>query len=151
MDKVRFVGDPVAAVAAVDEETAEEALSLIETEYEELPVVFNEEEALRPESPLIHDPRPPLQPYLASLIGDLPGGSNVCSHFKLRRGDVERGFREAEYVLLRTPFTPQRFSTCPWSPTYAWHSIPGVSSRSGPQPRCPTPFASRWQNFSIYL
>ena len=48
LDKVRFVGDPVAAVAAVDEDTAAEALELIDVEYEELPAVFDAEEALRP-------------------------------------------------------------------------------------------------------
>ena len=48
LDKVRFVGDPVAAVAAVDDETAAEALDLIDVEYEELPAVFDAEEALKP-------------------------------------------------------------------------------------------------------
>src|SRR5215475_4972569 len=48
LDKVRFVGDPVAAVAAVNDDIAAEALSLIEVEYEELPAVFDEEEALKP-------------------------------------------------------------------------------------------------------
>ena len=98
-DKVRFVGDPVAAVAAVNEDIAEEALSLIKVDYEELPAVFDEEEALKPDAPLVHDPRPEQQPIFGKLIQDLPGGSNVCSHFKLRRGDVERGFREADFVF----------------------------------------------------
>ena len=48
LDKVRFVGDPVAAVAAANDDIAAEALSLIEVEYEELPAVFDEEEALKP-------------------------------------------------------------------------------------------------------
>ena len=55
IDKVRYVGDPVAAVAAVDEATAEEALSLIDVEYEELPAVTSIEEALAPDAPLVHD------------------------------------------------------------------------------------------------
>ena len=98
-EKVRFVGDPVAAVAAVNEDIAEEALSLIKTEYEEIAAVFNEEEALKPGTPLVHDPRPEQQPMFGKLIQDLPGGSNVCSHFKLRRGDVERAFKEADFVF----------------------------------------------------
>lgn len=105
-DRVRFVGDPVAAVAAVNEDAAEEALSLIKVDYEELPAVFDEEEALKPAAPLVHDPRPEQQPMFTKLIQDLPGGSNVCSHFKLRRGDVERGFREADFVfedIFRSP------------------------------------------------
>lgn len=99
VDKVRFVGDPVAAVAAANEEIAEEALSLIETEYEELPAVFDEEEALKPTAPLVHDPRPQQQPMFRRLIQDPPGGTNVCSHFKLRRGDVEQGFRDSDFVF----------------------------------------------------
>jgi CO/xanthine dehydrogenase Mo-binding subunit len=105
-DKVRFVGDSVAAVAATNEELADEALSLIRVDYEELPVVFDEEEALKPGAPLVHDPRPEQQPAFSKLIQDLPGGSNVCSHFKLRRGDTESGFRQSDFVfedIFRSP------------------------------------------------
>src|SRR5215831_5573946 len=105
-DKVRFIGDPVAAVAAVNEDIAEEALSLIKTEYEEIDAIFNEEEALKPGAPLVHDPRPAQQPMFSKLIQDLPGGSNVCSHFKLRHGDVEQGFRQADFIfedVFRSP------------------------------------------------
>jgi CO/xanthine dehydrogenase Mo-binding subunit len=98
-EKVRFVGDPVAAVAALNDDLAEEALSRIKVDYAELPAVFDEEEALEQNAPLVHDPRPEQQLIFAKLIQDLPGGSNVCSHFKLRRGDVERGFREADFVF----------------------------------------------------
>lgn len=105
-DKVRFVGDPVAAVAAVNEDVAEEALSLISVDYEELPAVFDEAEALKPGAPLVHDPRPEQQPIFSTLIQDLPGGINLCSHFKLRRGDVERAFRQSDLVfedVFRSP------------------------------------------------
>ncbi|HZR98999.1 MAG TPA: hypothetical protein VFE37_09850, partial [Chloroflexota bacterium] len=54
LDKVRYVGDVVAAVAAVDEDTAQEALDHIEVEYAELPAVFDAEEALRPDAPIVH-------------------------------------------------------------------------------------------------
>jgi CO/xanthine dehydrogenase Mo-binding subunit len=105
-DKVRFVGDPVAAVAAANDDIAAEALSLIEVEYEELPAVFDEEAALKPGAPLVYDPRPEQEPIFSKLIQDLPAGSNLCSHFKLRRGDVEQGFREADFVfedVFRSP------------------------------------------------
>ncbi|MEC4668065.1 MAG: hypothetical protein VST65_00875, partial [Nitrospirota bacterium] len=88
-EKIRFVGDPVAAVAAVDEDIADEALSFIEVEYEELPTVFDPEEALKPDAPLVHEPRPQLQPAFAGLISKPAGAGNVCSLFKLRRGDVD--------------------------------------------------------------
>jgi CO/xanthine dehydrogenase Mo-binding subunit len=105
-DKVRFVGDPVAAVAAVNEDVAEEALSFIEVDYKELPAVFDEAAALKPGAPLVHDPRPEQQPIFSKLIQDLPGGSNLCSHFKLRRGDVEDGFRQADFVFEDVFYSP---------------------------------------------
>ncbi|HXV48492.1 MAG TPA: xanthine dehydrogenase family protein molybdopterin-binding subunit [Candidatus Binatia bacterium] len=106
LDKVRFIGDPVAAVAALTDEIAEEALSLIRVDYEELPAVFDEHAALQPEAPLVHDPRPAQQAIFSNLIQDLPSGSNLCSHFKLRHGDVEAGFRQADFVfedVFRSP------------------------------------------------
>jgi CO/xanthine dehydrogenase Mo-binding subunit len=105
-EKVRFVGEPVAAVAALNQDIAEEALSLFRVDYEELPGVFDEAAALEPGAPLVHDPRPEQQPMFSRLIQDLPGGSNLCSHFKLRRGDVERGFRQSDFVfedIYRSP------------------------------------------------
>lgn len=100
--KVRFLGDPVAAVAAVNEEVAEEALSLIDVAYEELPAVFDEQEALGQDSPLVHDPRPELVPAFSRLVANLAGRGNVCSHFKLRRGDVQLGFRQSDFVFEDT-------------------------------------------------
>jgi CO/xanthine dehydrogenase Mo-binding subunit len=105
-DKVRFVGDPVAAVAACDQDIAAEALSLIDVDYEELPAVFDEAEALKPGAPLVHDPRPERQPAFSRMIENLPGGSNLCSYFKLRHGDVDEGFRQADFVfedVFRSP------------------------------------------------
>ena len=55
VDKVRYIGNGVAAVVAVDEATAEEALNLIEVEYEVLPAVFSPEEAMQPEAPVLHE------------------------------------------------------------------------------------------------
>lgn len=54
-DKARFVGDPIAAVAAINERIAEEALELIDVEYEKMPAVFDTEEAVKPGAPKIHD------------------------------------------------------------------------------------------------
>src|SRR6476661_4988839 len=55
MDRVRYVGEPVAAIAAVDADTAAEALELVDVEYEELPAVFDAEEALKPGAPLLYE------------------------------------------------------------------------------------------------
>lgn len=96
IDKVRYAGEGVAAVAAVDEETAEEALSLIDVQYEELPAVFDPEEAAKPGAPLIHDD--------VSAYRHAPGiepvpGTNICNYFYMGKGDVEQGFAEADYII----------------------------------------------------
>jgi CO/xanthine dehydrogenase Mo-binding subunit len=82
VDKVRYMGDEVAAVAAIDEEIAEEALDLVEVEYEELPVIFDPEEAMRPEAPQIHEK-----------------GDNIALHIRLSRGNIEKGFGEADEIF----------------------------------------------------
>ena len=87
-EKVRFVGEEVAALAAIDPYVAEEALSLIEVEYEPLPSVFDPEEAMLPDAPEIHLPHPKVQePY-----------SNIAGKTESGWGDVEKGFSEADYV-----------------------------------------------------
>lgn len=82
VDKVRFIGDEVAAVAAIDKDTAEEALELIEVEYEELPAVFDVDSSVLPGAPIIHDYCP----------------SNISVNRKIKYGDVEKGFSECDYV-----------------------------------------------------
>ena len=81
--KVRFVGDPVAAVAAIDEETAEKALEYVDVEYEPLPAIMSIPDALAQQDVRIHD------------YGD---GPNIHKMVALEFGDVEEGFAEAEHV-----------------------------------------------------
>jgi CO/xanthine dehydrogenase Mo-binding subunit len=101
VDKVRYAGDPVAAVAAIDEASAEEALALIDVEYEELPAVTSIEEALAPGAPLVHE---------ANVSGgELMGqhyeapkefsGTNLCYRFSYGKGNVEEGFKKADQVF----------------------------------------------------
>ena len=101
VDKVRYAGDPVAAVAAVDEATADEALALIDVDYDELPAVTGLEEALAPGAPLVHE---------ANVTGgELMGqhyeapkefsGTNLCYRFSYRKGNVEEGFKKADQVF----------------------------------------------------
>ena len=99
IDKVRYVGDPVAAVAAVDLDTAQAALELIDVVYDELPPVYAVEEAFAAGSPIVHDEPPRLGPTYSDIIVHTEGGTNVCNHFKLRKGDVDRGFAEADHVF----------------------------------------------------
>lgn len=107
IDKVRYVGDIVAAVAAVDEDIAEEALDLIEIEYEELPGVFDPVEAMKPDSPLLHDLFAKSEQDFADLKSLKPiPKSNICNHFILRRGDIQRGFSESDYIFEETYTSP---------------------------------------------
>jgi xanthine dehydrogenase molybdenum-binding subunit len=90
--KVRFVGDAVALVAAIDKRTAAEALGLMEVEYDVLPAVLDMEEALKPESPQLYEAYPgnivtPGVPYVGPR-----------SLKELKMGDTEKGFREADVI-----------------------------------------------------
>jgi CO/xanthine dehydrogenase Mo-binding subunit len=105
LDRVRYVGDEVAAVAAVDSETAEEALRLIHVEYEGLPAVFTAVEALRPGAPLVHE-----FDYPGKTIwedwgargrpeGDpVPRSDNVAGRTFVEFGDLAAGFAAADHI-----------------------------------------------------
>lgn len=81
---VRFVGDQVALIVAETEQIAEQARKLIRVEYEDLPVLTDPEEAMQPGAFPIHPER---------------GQSNICVHDKIRKGDVEKGFAEADVIV----------------------------------------------------
>jgi CO/xanthine dehydrogenase Mo-binding subunit len=90
--KVRYVGEPIAAVAAVDEDTAEEAATLIEIEYERIPALLNIEESIRSEI-LIHEKKSKFSPLEDTNL------KNVCSYTKIKRGDITRAFSQADIVI----------------------------------------------------
>lgn len=90
-DEVRFCGDEVAAVAAIDEDIAEEALDLITVEYEELPYVTDPIEAMKPGAPLVHE--------------DKPG--NIAAEFKIEAGDVDAALRKSDFVYEDRYYTNQ--------------------------------------------
>jgi len=102
-DKVRYIGDPVAGVAAVDLDTAEEAIKLIRVDYEELASVFDPLEAMKPHAPLLHED---LGAYWHGPAFFPVPGSNICNHFKLRKGDIEEGFRQSDFIAENTFTTP---------------------------------------------
>ena len=105
LGKVRYMGEAVAAVAAVDEVTAEAALDLIRVEYEELPALFDPQEAMKPGAPLIHEA---INPYTHPPIIEPVPDSNICNHFQLVAGDVDQGFREADLIFEDTFTTPMQ-------------------------------------------
>jgi len=103
-DRVRYVGDPVAGVAAVTEQIAEEALDLIDVEYEPLPTVFDPEAGAAPDAPLLH---PDLGTYVvANFIFPRPG-TNISNHFKIRKGDPAAAWPKCAAVVERSYRVPQ--------------------------------------------
>ena len=114
-DVVRFAGEIVAVVAAETVEIAEDALELIDVEYEELPAVFDVEEAIKPGCPVVIHPTLPNYTRIR-LAGQMaqfdPERPNIFHHWKVRKGDVREGFREAELIVENKYYLP-RISHCP--------------------------------------
>ena len=90
-DVVRFIGDQIAAVVAETEAQAAAAVKLIRVEYQDLPLVTDPVEAMKPDAPRVHE-----------HIGD----SNICVHYKIRKGDVEEGFAQADVIVEHEYRTP---------------------------------------------
>ncbi|MCZ7664426.1 MAG: xanthine dehydrogenase family protein molybdopterin-binding subunit [Thermoleophilia bacterium] len=99
-DKARFKGDEIAAVAAVDESTAAEALQAIVVEYEPLPPVFDFDAALAGDAPLLHD--------------DAPG--NIAGTLAFSKGDVDAAFAEPDVVVVEGTYETQRVHQCYMEP-----------------------------------
>ncbi len=90
-DIVRFVGDQVAVVVAISEREAESAAKLIEIEYEDLPLLDNPVKAMQPGAPILHPDR---------------GDTNICVHYKIRKGDVDAAFSQADVIVEGEYHTP---------------------------------------------
>ena len=94
-ERVLHWGEPVAVVAAVDEQAACEALDCIEVDYEVLPAVFDPLKAMEPDAPLLH---PELDTYPRQGVVHPVRGTNICHHAILRSGDIEKGLKESDRV-----------------------------------------------------
>ncbi len=92
-NKVRFVGDRVAMVAAETEEIANAALKLIDVEYEPLPILLDPAQAMQPGSPILHD-----EPDYVNF-GESNPKRNLAAEIRIDIGDVEKGFSEADQVI----------------------------------------------------
>lgn len=101
---VRYQGEPVVAVAAESALIAEEACELIKVEYEPLEPVLDPVEAVNPGSPLVH-PDLGSYKYMEGVFFPKPG-TNIAHHQKIRRGDVEEGFRKADLVVENSFYNP---------------------------------------------
>ena len=108
--KALYKGHAVAAVAAANSHAAEEALKLIDVEYEVLPSVSTADDAMKDEAPLLHErlaslSNPALRPGGFLDDDDTGPGSNVANHFEFRLGDVDEGFSQAEVVVEKETWT----------------------------------------------
>jgi CO/xanthine dehydrogenase Mo-binding subunit len=99
IEKVRYVGEPIAVVAATSEEIAEDALDLIKIEYQVLPTVLNVQDALKNNAPLIHENTNNYR-YPSTLKPAF--NNNICSHIEIINGDIEQGFKEADFIFEDT-------------------------------------------------
>ena len=95
-EKVLFKGHPIAGVAAISPHVAEEALKLIEVDYEVLPPVVTAPEAMKGDAPLLHD-----DIKTTELGEETDKVSNVAAHFQFKKGDIEKGFAEADVFVER--------------------------------------------------
>ncbi len=105
LEKVRYLGEPVAAVAAVTPDAAREAAALVKVEYEELPAVFDPEEAMSEDAPLVHE-----DPNAYHLDWESERKGNLCYRLEFGEGDVEQGFAESDQVIEGTYHTPEAHS-----------------------------------------
>ncbi|HEU0022377.1 MAG TPA: xanthine dehydrogenase family protein molybdopterin-binding subunit [Dehalococcoidia bacterium] len=96
-EEVFYVGEPIAAVAADDEVTAQEAVDLIEVEYQDLPAVVDVLDALKSGAATVHADLPDFQGFGFAL-----GGDNVCTVLDADRGDVDQAFRDADFIVEDT-------------------------------------------------
>lgn len=116
---VRFVGEPIAAVAATSLEVAEQAVNAIKVTYEMLPAVYDAEEALKPTTPTIVHPdfesystKSAALVYTARIAKGVP---NITNYFTVRKGDVEKGYAEAD-MIIENKFSTSFGQHCPLEP-----------------------------------
>jgi CO/xanthine dehydrogenase Mo-binding subunit len=129
IDVARYEGEPVAAVAAVDEATAEEALEHIDVDYEPLPAVMTLEEAQAPGAPLVHASQPPAG-HFADLASLRPRpGTNICHQFQFSRGDAVAALAGADVVVQDAyRFPPvQHVALEPHAVVAAWDQTGGLT------------------------
>jgi len=111
IDKVRYAGEPVAAVVAMDERSAFEALEFIDVKYEELKAVLTPQEALAKDAPLLHERK-----FEAGALRGFEGevtagkGTNICQRHKVQWGDVEKAFKEAAAVVEGEYYFPMTYA-----------------------------------------
>lgn len=116
-DRVHFIGQPIALVAATSPEIAERALALIEVEFEPLPAVFDPEAALAPDAPCLH---PDWRSFTASPVVHRDG--NLAARARIRNGDIDQAFRDSHRIyehrfttqVVHAGYTESRVAVARW-------------------------------------
>ena len=128
-DKVLYKGHAVAAVAATSPHVAEEALALIDVEYEVLPPIMDAKDAMKEDSPLLHERLAAMSTASIRAGGvldddDPSQGTNVANHFEFTLGDLEEGFKQADVIVERDASTVAVHQGYiePHSGTAMWHA-----------------------------
>jgi CO/xanthine dehydrogenase Mo-binding subunit len=103
-EKVRWIGQPVIAIAAVTEKIAEEALEKIKIDYEPLPLILDPVKAKESKDILVHEK---MDEYEHSPAFNPISGTNIANHFKLRKGNIDKGFSKADHIIENTYTMPQ--------------------------------------------
>jgi len=103
-DKARYVGEPIAAVAAETEEDAQAALELIKVEYEQLPAVFDAKEALK-------DSAEPIHTVIGLADDEITIENNIACSLSIEEGDSEKGLMECDHIIEHTYRTNRRYHT----------------------------------------
>lgn len=147
-ERARFVGDIVAAVAAPTREAARVAASLVEVEYEPLPAVFDPLDAVADGAPLLHDQHTISDNDSAYFDLRPQAGTNVCHRFRVRSGDVAKGFAQADVIVEETFRTAsaQHAAMEPHSALARWTDEGRLEIWSGTQ----TPFNVRMDIAGVF-
>ncbi|MCH8897095.1 MAG: xanthine dehydrogenase family protein molybdopterin-binding subunit [Chloroflexi bacterium] len=127
-DKVLYKGHAIAAVAAASPHLAEQALQLIEVEYEVLPPVLDAKDAMKEDAPLVHERLAAMNTASIRAGGvlddnDTSRGTNIANHFEFRLGDLEQGFKDADVIVEKETSTVAVHQGYiePHSGTAQWH------------------------------
>jgi carbon-monoxide dehydrogenase large subunit len=138
MDRVRYAGEPVAAVAAETLEIARKALSLIKVKYKKLKSNFDPIEGLKKDSVKIH---PELHNYFhVGAINPVPH-TNIANHFKVRKGNSEQGFEKAD-VIIENHFKVPQIQHVPME-THGVIAVTGLDNKTTVWSSCQSPFTVR--------
>ena len=149
-ERVRFIGEPVVAIAAEDPEAAEEAANLVVIDYDDLPAVFDAAGALEDDAPVLHPGPRPSTPTFPDVVLNLQPDTNVCNQFKIRKGDTDAALDAAIHVFEDTFETPPVQHVPARDARVRGRGLRRMRSRSGTRRRRRSSSSTRWPRCSAW-